>query len=126
MCSRWTSVRVVNQHSSRWDICKLTWISAFLVCRKFPRNKNYWNVLKLCHCYVMVWQAWLMFAQRNTGNLTLWLLHCSYSECSAHISSCIFLYICEYPTYCFDLNGIHMYIWKQSLPFTMVCDAWEV
>ncbi len=47
---------LINTHP-RWDICKLTFISACLVCRKFQCNRNNWNVLNLCHCYVMTWQV---------------------------------------------------------------------
>ncbi len=47
---------IIKTHP-RWDICKLTFISACLVCRKFPCNRMVKNVLKLCHCYVMAWQV---------------------------------------------------------------------
>ncbi len=58
-----------------WDICKLTYLSLCLVCRKSQCNKNDWNVLKLYHgyvVYVMAWQVWGMHthmeAQEKVGH----------------------------------------------------------
>ncbi len=70
---------LINTHP-HWDMCKLTYISACLVCRKFPCNKNDWNVLKLCHGYVMAWQVctWSLYDLLSFTGYELHVWHICY------------------------------------------------
>ncbi len=51
-----TKYRTLRNIGEHWmSVLYTGLISAWLVCHKFPYNKN---VLKLCHGYVMAWQVW--------------------------------------------------------------------